>query len=774
MKHRRLDFAAMSSWIVRASLLAAVNLLAGKLALLLAIPPGYATALWPPSGMALAAVLLWGYRVLPGVFIGSFLTNVDIGQENVASSVLVATGIGLASTLQAAVGTFLVRRFVGFPNPLVGQRDILIFFILGGPVACLIAPTISVGIFWTTGTVFASNIAFTWWTWWVGDSIGVLIFTPLVLILFGSPRAIWARRKNTVAIPLVIVVTAVSLLFVYFSSRESQRRQLEFNERCRRLGDELTTQLDRYQEVMWSIALFFESSEHVTRDEFYRFTAPTVKRLRGLHALSWNPKVLPSTLVTFEESVRSEGFPHFRVTERDASGAFVPVLPRREYFPVEFIVPLERNLAALGYDVASDAMRVEALDQAAAVGEASATRPVNLVQDKEMRNGVLLFIPVFASRAALDTVEDRRRSLRGYAVGVFRIDDVVDEALSGVQYDSSGIEVRIIDATLPGVEQNFYTGRWSVSSERLQSPLIFTMSYPIGGRNWILQLRGAQENVAPLSHWHAWMVDAVGLGFAALLGLFLLILDGRAVERETINAKLHEAVNARDEFLSIASHELRTPLTPLKLQLQSLLRMSAKETESTDAQDRFRRRLQVIYGQVDRLIRLVDELLDTSRISVGRLVLERQCVDVRQIVIDVLERHDKELRRASIIAKLDAPEPVTAHLDPLRMGQVITNLLTNAIKYAPEKPLHISIAAAHGHMVLIMRDEGPGIADKDLARIFERFERVAMTGRQQGLGLGLYIVRQIVDAHGGTIRAESERGRGTSFIVEIPLFVGDP
>jgi integral membrane sensor domain MASE1 len=190
-----------------------------QLALLLAIPPGYATPIWPSAGIALGAVLIFGNRVAAGVLLGSFLANVAISFDPASSaslvrSMLMPLGIGIGATLQSVVGAALIRRTVGYPTPLRREREIIQFLALGGPFSCLISASVGLTTLYLTGTLPAISYAFSWWTWWVGDTIGVLIVTPLVLIWMGAPREVWRRRSSTVALPLCLAFVVIVGVFV--------------------------------------------------------------------------------------------------------------------------------------------------------------------------------------------------------------------------------------------------------------------------------------------------------------------------------------------------------------------------------------------------------------------------------------------------------------------------------------------------------------------------------------------------------------------------------
>ena len=235
------------------------------------------------------------------------------------------------------------------------------------------------------------------------------------------------------------------------------------------------------------------------------------------------------------------------------------------------------------------------------------------------------------------------------------------------------------------------------------------------------------------------------------------------------NARLYQeaqaALRARDEFLSIASHELRTPLTTACLSVDLL----ARGLQNGWSHSACTARAFGTQKQLTRLKRLVDGLLDVSRIASGKFVLELGEVDLCALCTELVERFAEEARRAGSEVRLHVSCARPIRADAMRIEQVLTNLLTNALRYAAPAPVHVQVEVAESGARLSVRDEGKGISPKDLARIFDRFERGVTSSAHGGLGLGLYIARQICEAHGGTIRAFSEPGRGAEFVVELPL-----
>lgn len=227
-----------------------------------------------------------------------------------------------------------------------------------------------------------------------------------------------------------------------------------------------------------------------------------------------------------------------------------------------------------------------------------------------------------------------------------------------------------------------------------------------------------------------------------------------------------EATKIRDEFISIASHELKTPLTSLKLQTQ----MAKKQLnrESTLTTERINKQLDYTVRQIDRLNKLVDDMLDVSRIGSGKLILQKRSVSLSELVAELVDRFNPQFEAVGCKLNAKIDPDIRGIWDSYKIEQVINNLFSNAIRYSPKKPIEVSLKGTQGMAMISVKDNGPGIAPENLDRIFERFERANDT--TGGLGLGLYITKQIVNLHKGQIRVESALGKGSNFIVELPIF----
>jgi signal transduction histidine kinase len=241
-------------------------------------------------------------------------------------------------------------------------------------------------------------------------------------------------------------------------------------------------------------------------------------------------------------------------------------------------------------------------------------------------------------------------------------------------------------------------------------------------------------------------------------------LENASVERDLADEKAMQAIQLRDNFLSVASHELKTPLTTINLQAQRLVKLTKDFTQVTP--ENLTRSSSSIMNQVKRLTRLIDELLDISRITAGKLDVNKEKFDLAHLTREVVS-HFEGIHSSTIILN---HAPVEGHFDRNRMEQVITNLISNAIKYGGGKPIEVSLSAENGKANIHVKDLGIGIEKKDHGKIFERFERLVSNKEISGLGLGLWIVHRIVTQLEGEVHVASEgAGKGSIFTVSIPL-----
>ena len=276
-----------------------------------------------------------------------------------------------------------------------------------------------------------------------------------------------------------------------------------------------------------------------------------------------------------------------------------------------------------------------------------------------------------------------------------------------------------------------------------------------------VRLRRASDG---LFRWHLVRAVAERDDAGVVLGWIATATD--IDDQKKAEALLHEAMVLRDDFLAVASHELRTPLTALKLEVSNLLRLARLDAGSERA--RLIAKVEKIDAQTARLRGLIDDLLDVSSLAAGQLQLQIGPIDLAEVAGEVAAGFIDEAARLGSRLTIDAREQAIGCWDRERLRQIVSNLISNAIKYGDGKPIDVTVRAEGGHARLVVRDQGLGIAPRDQERIFGRFERAANSGNFGGIGLGLWIVKQIVNVFGGAVSVESAPGAGSTFVVELP------
>jgi signal transduction histidine kinase len=509
--------------------LAAAYVFSGWLGSLLAVPPGYATAVFPAAGVALAALLLYGAPLAPGVWLGSFAMNLAIGYQGsgqvAATAAALAVTIAIGSTAQALAGVWLIQRAIGFPNALDREKDIGLFLVLGGPLSCLVSATTGVTSLYLYGVIATDQYVHNWVVWWVGDAIGVVVTTPLLLAILGKPRPAWRPRRTALVLPPIALLAASVVLFLLASRWEQDRLRVAFHQRAETVATNLQTGVDGYLQFLRAIERFFVISGPVERHKFHQFVQNALRDFPGLAALSWNPRVHDVARTSFEVAVRREGYANFRVMERDAQGRLRPAARRDEYFIVTYIEPYAGNEAAMGYDIGSDASRRAAIERARDSGATVATGRIRLAQEPGEQWGILLLQPVYRDGEALNDAESRRRALQGFATGVLRMSSIVRAALPFA--DRHDMSLRFLDESAPQSERTLYEINAAIATPSAEA-LRFDHVFEAAGRSYRIVALPTPAYLAARPALVAWSVLAASLVFCALLEAFLLFVTGRA------------------------------------------------------------------------------------------------------------------------------------------------------------------------------------------------------------------------------------------------------
>lgn len=491
--------------------------LVGKLALILATPGGYATAIFPPAGLAMVAVLMVGRRAWPGIWLGSLVLNLWVGIRPehwlTIQSVGIAAGIATASLFQAHVGAKLVRRAVPTPQLIHSAGDVARFLIWGGPVACLVAPTVATVVLRTGGAIGTEGSAITWATWWIGDTIGVLIVAPLALMFWPNGHPVWRERSIRILASALVSISLVGAWVAHVDRKEHQRLRGLFDQRAQACTVPYRADLQAYGQVITSLAGYVESKPALDPEGFKAFVRRLYTSVPGIHALSWCPRVEAAERAHFEALHAAALATPFRITEFGPGGAQGVAGKRPDYFPVALIEPKAQNLAALGLDLASEPVRRALLYQLIQEGGLHATGRIRLAQSPDGVDGIL----------AGQAVRHPDGRLRGVVTVVFFV-PAFTHALAA-EAANLGLAARMVDRSSDAGGKELLP--WTAQAARnFPEDLVRTTSIEWGGRAYELQLRPAEGFSSTFKAWTLWALLATGLVLAGLIEAALLVVPG--------------------------------------------------------------------------------------------------------------------------------------------------------------------------------------------------------------------------------------------------------
>src|SRR6516225_3511240 len=365
----------------------------GRLGLLLAVPPGYATAVFAPAGIAVGAMFMAGPSTLPGIFIGSLLLNGWIGYSIAEHLTLVSAAaalvIALASTIQAALGGGVLRRAIGYPAPLDNPRDLVLLLLLA-PLFCLTSASLSLAGMLALGVIWSGDLPSNWTTWWIGDTLGVLVALPLLFIFAAEPRNLWRSRVWSVAVPMLLCFGLFIAIFIRVNSWEYDQSLFEFRLRSQQFADTMRATLEEQRGFLEQLSdAFVSRRQPVTRQEFHGLVQTLLHRFPIIQAVEWAPSIQSAERSSFEAAQQAE-VPGFEVRQRAQSGELRSADDRNHFYPVTYVEPANGNDGAIGFDLASDQIRHNAIEAATTSGTLAATAPIRLVQGEGSQYGVLL------------------------------------------------------------------------------------------------------------------------------------------------------------------------------------------------------------------------------------------------------------------------------------------------------------------------------------------------------------------------------------------------
>ena len=658
----------------QAVLLALVYFSVSKAALLLAIPPGYATPVWPGAGIALGASLIWGRKILIGLFLGSLLVNLSVAPnwlwqdpvQCLSMCLLIASG----AYLQCFIAHSILRHLLPADCAYDTNRSVFVLIGLGGALCSIIGASVAVSGLWLFGRIDSSEILFSWWTWWTGDTVGVLIFVPVTLIAAGHPRIIWRSRLFSVGAPLLLSFAAACMVLKAANQSEESRLRGEFERMAKTVSADIRSATSQAGTGILRGAAFVENSDQFSYGDFLDHIHPILHEHPELSALSWVPRVPRTDLNGFLKQVRSLDFPQFAIRQLENLGS-----THSDLFPVTYIAPLQVNSTAQGFDLGSESARRDMLERAAINGRLTASMPIQLVQESS-EQAILFTIPVYQNNAILEYGRNLGlNSVRGFVTGTLRTQDLLSKASSLELIGAMSLEVSTVNSN--GDRKVLI----SFPKMAAANDMMWQEEIEIAGTIWEIYARPSVQFIAKQRSVLSWMVLLSALGLSGLLGAFLLLVTGQMHRVENAVAQRTEDLNKEVKSRRVAETRLRHSEAQFRKLAyhDSLTGLANREyfsrrlTEAVELAQRDGQMLAVHFFDLDHF----KDINDSMGHPVGDGLL--------QSIASALNR---SLRRTDVLARLGGDEFAilqTGILDESQAETLAHTTLTSLIQ-----PFHVS------------------------------------------------------------------------------------
>lgn len=579
-----------------------------------------------------------------------------------------------------------------------------------------------------------------------------------------TSTGLWIKnhaKMHTIVALLVFAIGLGATLYYWHNLQQSVSSEMEntYVHQSQMIGEQVRARLGVYENFLRSSAGLFSVHTGLTQDEWVKYQAA--------FSLSKNYTDIENTSVTrFLPQSEVPAYLERRATQGEPTFAITPPGDRAVYAPLTFNAQYQGTPdIERGYDTYTDPVRRNAMDQAVKLNRMTMTG--KLTDSGPGESTFALYFPVYMNDMPINTPEQRQAALLGFVHMTVNMNTFLTTILNSNQNPNIGFKVVDIDAKGAEVVAFQSSNFERISSE--EGSIVRSNTGTPYGHKWRFvsaaapELLSSRERQLPAQA--LWRGLVTCIFFAGLV--WYLITDR---ERKYARQKREEVQTAKDDLLSLASHQLRTPATVVKQYVGMLLQgYAGKLSEQQLAM------LDNAYSSNERQLEIINQLLYVARLDAGRITLHCKKIDLSKMMRDIARDLGETIANREQQLSFKVPKrAITGEVDPHYMRMVIENLLSNASKYTPPKgAISLELKRHHSNIVITVQDNGVGIPQSAQESIFEKFTRVEneLSTDVNGSGVGLYLTKQIVELHGGTIEVRSDPEQGATFIVRIPAHI---
>lgn len=735
----------------------------GKLSLYLSSIDGYSTPVWPPAGFALGFILIFGNRIWFALFLAAYFTNTHFFDPNFNWFQTITNNpqnifISIGNSVSALFGGYLLKKYSDSKLNIFSVRDLLSFFVLAGPFAAIVSSLIGSISLLSFGIIYKDFLFQTWFTWWLGDSIGIIIFTPILILAYK-----WLLKEET-GMRLVLFTSATMGTFlltltIFFVTRDWEKEFIQYRIKSdgQIISSEIENRILENLRVVKSLGSFISLQKNMTKKDFDTYAKSILDETESVSALSWNVLIPNAKRIEYESRLKIDYPSSIGINNKEGNESKISQT-KEKYIFIRYIYPILGNESAVGYDVFSNPIRKKALLNAMETNRLEITGKVNLIQKGSDNTGFLVFYPL-----------NRNDGEYGFATAVIKIITIIKKSLIGS--DQNNLCVQILESDDENTNE-VYNRNCIASQEKIFSDFSHSHRMKIGSHLLTFRIVATKEyfekNLTNASRF----ILIISSLLTGLLGILMLIILGKEksiqeiVEKRTF--ELQKANRVKSEFLANMSHEIRTPMNGV-LGMLTLLEETNVDLEQKDYLDNAKK-------SVLSLLTIINDILDVSKLENHKLEIIPTETNVYKLCRDIQLLFQSDVIEKNLKFNLDFTiEDTNLHIlvDENRLRQVLNNLISNSLKFTPSGiiTLAVKLDPSRKFIEFCVHDTGIGISEENIKRLFDRFVQLedARTKRFEGAGLGLYISKQLVNLMGGEIKVDSILNIGSTFKFTIPF-----